>query len=682
MRTGLPQKCLDALRIFSLASESGKRTIYLESVWVSSRSFGDWFRPRWKEDGLDSFGIVSTSKSRHREDQKCSAFGGHFYISWLHEAVTCNAPLWQLHFGSVSIFADRCRPRGPHFAAWNQKRSCFSDTNDPMQLARRSKMFASFPPMWFLPREKGTCLVQSTSTVWKEDCLERFSDFNEGKRPYRKSRQCHAFSGQCFHFTLLRKAASWKTLFRWWGFHKVSIFTGLCGPLFPIKSLRFRPSWKEDGLDSFGIVPTWKSRHREDCKEGRRCSAFRCDCFYMSVVSTVVFLQNLNLGRSWIHFRLSQPLDTVQMIQEDALQMISNFVLGEKLLWRLPQQLLAFFGFKLSLAGAGLPFKFLRCSEDIFTHVRTGLPQKCLDALRIFSLASESGKRTIYLESVWHGCPRVLSVTGFAQAEKRMALTVLGLCPHGRAAIEKIENVGIVSTWKSRHREDCKEGRRWSAFRCDCFCMKRLWECCFDSGIFAEPPFWGRSWILFRLSQPLDTVQMIQEDALQMKFILHLSEDKFHGLERRLLRKCLAALRTFPVTDFSQADNEIALKAFGFCSQWKTAIQKVEDVLPPAVPSITVLEAKLSVAKPWHLSFKFKDSQFVKFSVGRRLCDGYFAISSWIGHGSFQVKVSQGLQVSRQRVLIYGLQPSRPGRRQRLRGMNSKRASTKPWCCL
>ena len=83
------------------------------------------------------------------------------------------------------------------------------------------------------------------------------------------------------------------------------------------------------------------------------------------------------------------------------------------------------------------------------------------------------------------------------------------------------------------------------------------------------------------------------------------------------------------------------------------------------------------------LSFKFKDSHFVKFSVGRRLCDGYFAISSWIGRGSFQVfKVSQGLQVSRQRVLIYDLLASRPGHAQRLRGMNSKRASMKPWCCV
>ena len=123
-------------------------------------------------------------------------------------------------------------------------------------------------------------------------------------------------------------------------------------------------------------------------------------------------------------------------------------------------------------------------------------------------LSSESGKRTA---SRVFGCHRVLSVT---QAEKRIALTVLG-CPQEERA-----------------------GR--------------------SSKMFRSMPH------VVAASNPPQGTYLAQ--SLFYTFRV-LSEDKFSALERQLLRKCLAALRTFPVTDFSQADNKIAPKALGLCSQ-------------------------------------------------------------------------------------------------------------------
>ena len=100
------------------------------------------------------------------------------------------------------------------------------------------------------------------------------------------------------------------------------------------------------------------------------------------------------------------------------------------------------------------------------------------------------------------------------------------------------------------HREEQKEGRRCSAFWCDCFYMRPLWECCFG---IAEPP-------LGQILNPSQTFPAAR----------YSSDD---------LRRCFA-------------DN------FKSRSRRKVAMEKVEDVLPfAAAASNLFFGFKLSLAR-------------------------------------------------------------------------------------
>ena len=475
-RIGLPQKCLDALRIFSLASESGKRTA--SRVFACHRLFR-WliFRPSWK-----------------KEDRKCSASSGHFYISWLHEAVTCNAPLWQLHFGSVSIFADRCRPRGPHFAAWNQKRSCFS--GGPMQLARRSAI-VSFRPKWFLRAE-----TVFGGHFWQWQLC-------------RISFQAHVM----LHSDLSRCSLNHCSSSDW-----------------------------EDALKPFsGLVS------RQKLPLTSKMS--RCFCFntLRKVVTCKAFLW------MWWVLQTDSPIGRSQ-------------------------------AFPTLLASKY--FKIRNCFHHRFNGLKRGLPRKPLERKSLlqllYSLQVLPEINLTKIASKVFGRPPYSFHDWFQQRWKEDCLESLST---GRAGMDKGEDVPC----------------------CSAFCHL---SCNFTKsqlqGAFPTVVLW-----------------------------LHL----------------LPAL---------------ASKSSGFYG-WSFGRMGMKKG--------KYFENRAFGHEMRRLSFKFKDSHFVKFSVGRRLCDGYFAISSWIGRGSFQVfKVSQGLQVSRQRVLIYDLLASlRAGSFPHRRAQRLKKYLC--WCC-
>ena len=93
-------------------------------------------------------------------------------------------------------------------------------------------------------------------------------------------------------------------------------------------------------------------------------------------------------------------------------------------------------------------------------------------------------------------------------------------------------------------------------------------------------------------------------------------QDNFNHLRRRLSLKCSDVLPVFSAANCSHADNRIALKVVWFCSHGNAAIEKVENVPPPTVASISVRWRKLSIAKLLFDNCSFTVFPFLQIDVG------------------------------------------------------------------